>query len=72
MGAMTIIDRETSAEALIHKFKIVGTQEWTEFEQSYINYLRSQPGAFLEDNLCNAVRRKLETQSGIGNGCSLQ
>ena len=63
MGAMQrIYSCQTPVSSMVDKFKIFDNQKWSEFEQSYIDYLRLQPGIFLENNLCDAVRRRLETQ----------
>ena len=63
MVAMGNVYCERLVSSMARDFKIVGTQEWSEFEQSYIDYLRLHPGIFLENNLCHAVRRRLETET---------
>ncbi len=60
--------KEKSARDIACESKLFGTHEWSEFEQSYLDYLRSQPGVFLEENLCSAVKRKLETNQ-IHHNC---
>ncbi|MCK5894152.1 MAG: hypothetical protein KAG53_07030, partial [Endozoicomonadaceae bacterium] len=55
-----IANHEHPISDIICELKLFGNQEWSKFEQSYIDYLRSQPGIFLEDNLCNAVKIRLE------------